>query len=105
MSDAAARPGRRRLEAVIHGRVQGVGFRFHAAREAARHGIVGWVANESSGTVRAIGEGSESALRAWLEALREGPAGAAVARVDEHWGLAGDDFRDFQIRSRWHAGD
>ena len=105
MSDALVSADRRRLEAVVHGRVQGVGFRFHAAREAARHGIVGWVANESGGTVRAMGEGSESALRAWLEALREGPAGAVVTGVDEHWGPAGDAFHDFQIRSRGHAGD
>ena len=104
MTDPSA-SGRRRLEAVVHGRVQGVGFRFHAARAAARHGIVGWVANESRGTVRAVGEGEEPALTAWLVELRDGPRGGRVDRVDEHWTAAGDAFREFEIRSRSHAGD
>jgi acylphosphatase len=105
MTEPSAGHGRRRLEAVVHGRVQGVGFRFHVARAAARHGIVGWVANESQGTVRAVGEGDEPALRAWLEALREGPSGAWVDDVEEHWAAAGDAFRAFEIRSGSHPGD
>ena len=95
----------RRLEAVVHGRVQGVGFRFHAARAAARHGILGWVANERDGTVRAVGEGPEPAVRAWLDELRRGPADAWVDRVDERWSVATHAFSDFEVRSGWHAGD
>lgn len=100
-----AEPALRRLEAVVHGRVQGVGFRYHAARAAHRHGIVGWVANESAGTVRAIGEGSEAALAAWLAELRSGPAGGRVERVDERWSDATDSFSDFEVRTGWHRGD
>ncbi len=96
---------RRRLEAVVHGRVQGVGYRYHAARAAARHGIAGWVANESGGTVRAIGEGSEADLAAWLAELRSGPAGGHVERVDEHWSAATGTTDDFEVRTGWHRGD
>ncbi|HLX35907.1 MAG TPA: acylphosphatase [Candidatus Limnocylindrales bacterium] len=95
----------RRLEAVVHGRVQGVGFRYHAAREAARHGIDGWVANEPDGTVRVVGEGDEPSLRAWLLALRDGPSGASVSRVDETWSDAVGAFTGFEVRSGWHRGD
>jgi acylphosphatase len=94
-----------RLDAVIHGDVQGVGFRFHAMRAAARHGIVGWVANEGGGTVRVVGEGSPAALAAWLEELRAGPPGAHVGRVDAQWSPAAGGFDGFSVRSGSHAGD
>jgi acylphosphatase len=96
---------RRRLEALVHGRVQGVGFRFHAARTAARLGITGWVANEPGGGVRALGEGSDADLRRWLAELRSGPTGASVSRVDEQWSAASGTFDDFEIRSGSHSGD
>ncbi len=102
---SASRPDPARLEAVIHGYVQGVGFRFHAARAAARHGIVGWVANEARGTVHAVGEGSAVALAAWLEELRSGPSGAHVSRVEEQWSAATNSFAAFSVRSGSHPGD
>ena len=98
-------PDSQRLEAVVHGYVQGVGFRFHAARAAARHGIVGWVANEARGTVHAVGEGSAAGLAAWLEELRAGPPGAHVSRVDEQWTAATGGFDTFSVRSGSHSGD
>lgn len=101
----AAAEDQRRLEAFVHGSVQGVGFRFHAARAAARHGIVGWVANEAGGTVHAVGEGPAAALTAWLEELRAGPAGAHVRRVDEQWSTATGAFDRFAVRSGSHPGD
>ena len=95
----------RRLEVLVHGRVQGVGYRLFAARAAERHGIDGWVANQAGGTVRAVGEGEEAELRSWLEELRRGPAGGLVSRVDEQWSPAAGGFASFEIRSGWHAGD
>lgn len=95
----------RRLEAEVHGYVQGVGYRFHVARAAARHGIDGWVANEGGGTVRAVGEGSATALTAWLDELRVGPPGAHVRRVDERWSAATGGFDGFSVRSGSHPGD
>jgi acylphosphatase len=94
-----------RLEAVVHGRVQGVGFRYFVIRQATRLGLTGWVANEPSGRVRCVAEGPRDGLDALLTALREGPPGAWVGRVDVTWAEASGSFRDFDVRSGWHAGD
>src|SRR3712207_5822678 len=70
-----------RLEAVVHGRVQGVGFRLHVVRAAAPLGLEGWVANQDDGTVRCVAEGPRDRLEALLGVLRTGPPGARVERV------------------------
>ena len=94
-----------RLEAVVHGRVQGVGFRFFVVRHADRLGLTGWVANEPSGRVRCVAEGPCDALESLLADLRDGPPGAWVERVDATWSTATGAFADFDVRSGWHAGD
>ncbi|MFI2102426.1 acylphosphatase [Isoptericola sp. NPDC019693] len=71
---------RRRVR--VHGRVQGVGFRW-ATREAARRaGVGGVVRNLPDGTVEAEVEGSPDAVDAMLAFLRQGPLGAHVTAVD-----------------------
>jgi acylphosphatase len=94
-----------RLEAVVRGRVQGVGFRWFVVKEAGRLGLGGWVANEADGTVRCVAEGSKPALDAFLEALREGPRGAVVGSVTEQWLPATSRFEGFGVRSSGHRGD
>ncbi len=70
-----------RLEAVVRGRVQGVGFRYYVVREARRLGLGGWVANERDGSVRAVAEGSGPELDRIEHLLRTGPPGAIVEGV------------------------
>jgi len=94
-----------RVEAVVHGRVQGVGFRFFVVREATRLGLTGWVANEASSRVRCVAEGTRAALEELLGDLRDGPRGARVERVDVAWSEASGDFSGFDVRSGWHSGD
>ena len=97
--------GQQRLEAVVHGRVQGVGFRLFVLGAARALDLAGWVANESSGRVRVVAEGPAGALRRLVEQLREGPPGASVDRLDEDWGQSTGGFTRFDIRSGWHGGD
>ena len=95
----------RRLEAVVRGRVQGVGYRMFAFDAARALGLVGWVANEGAGTVRVVAEGGEPRLLDLLRALREGPAAARVDAVEERWLAATGGFDHFSVRSGWHGGD
>lgn len=64
----------------IGGRVQGVGFRYYALRQAREIGVGGWVRNLPDGRVEAYVEGSEPAVRRFAAALRQGPP---LSRVDE----------------------
>ena len=71
---------RRRL--LVHGRVQGVGFRYSVARAAQTRGLAGWVANRPDGTVEAAFEGEPEAVDALVRFCREGPRGAVVDDVE-----------------------
>lgn len=89
----------------MHGRVQGVGFRMYVAGVARRLGVTGWVANDPNGRVRCVAEGPADQLELLLDALRAGPPGAFVERVDASWPPATGGFGRFEIRSGWHPGD
>lgn len=94
-----------RLDAVVHGRVQGVGFRMFVVGAARDLGLTGWVANESSGRVRCVAEGERAGVERLLEGLRAGPVGALVERVEVSWTLPTAEFTRFEVRSGWHSGD
>ena len=67
----------------IHGKVQGVGYRFFATRVARRLGLKGWIGNNRDGSVEAMVEGEKSAIDEWIEELKEGPRYAEVTRIDQ----------------------
>jgi len=61
--------GAERLRAVVHGRVQGVGFRWSVGRELSRLGLRGAAENRADGTVVVTAEGTAvglDGLVAWL---------------------------------------
>lgn len=66
----------------IVGRVQGVGFRWWTRRTAAELGLDGWVRNEMDGSVVVHASGAPEALARLETALRSGPGGARVDRLE-----------------------
>ena len=81
---------------VVAGRVQGVGYRFHARDAAAREGLGGFVRNLSDGRVEVEAEGERDAMLRFERALRQGPPAGrvdAVAVTDLTPGTAGPPFR------------
>ena len=80
--------GRCRLErmirkrVIVHGRVQGVGFRWSAQAEAERLGVAGYARNLPDGTVQAELEGPEDSVQRMLDWLHHGPRHARVESLD-----------------------
>jgi acylphosphatase len=104
-SSASAPADRARLEAVVSGVVQGVGFRSFVVTAATRLRLVGWVANLPDGRVQCVAEGPRADLEALAEALHDGPAGALVSNLSLTWMPPLEGFQGFAIRSAGHRGD
>jgi acylphosphatase len=85
-----------RLTAIVHGDVQGVGFRMFVWREAVRLGLRGYVRNLPDGTVEVVAEGPRPLLEQLLAALRRGPRAAEVTSVDVTWSPAIGAFTNFR---------
>ena len=86
-----------RRRVVVHGYVQGVGFRYSVRERARRRGLSGWVINRHDGSVEAVFEGDEDAVEALVTFMREGPRGADVewAEVDRE---EPESLRGFDVR-------
>jgi acylphosphatase len=71
-----------RRRVVVHGRVQGVGFRESTRRRAETAGVRGWVRNRPDGTVEAVFEGRPEDVDLLVAYCRVGPPEARVVRVE-----------------------
>lgn len=67
----------------VSGWVQGVAYRAHTRRKARELGISGYARNLDDGRVEVLACGTEAAVTALREWLREGPPQARVSGV--HW--------------------
>jgi len=70
------------IRAVVHGDVQGVGFRDATVRRARELLVTGWVRNDESGIVEVHAEGDSGAVAELVEFLHRGPRLARVAGVE-----------------------
>jgi acylphosphatase len=68
---------------LVHGRVQGVGYRAFVEREALTRGLQGWVRNRRDGTVEAVLAGEPATVAGMVEACRRGPFAARVEQIDQ----------------------
>ncbi len=82
---------------VVHGRVQGVGFRYYVQHIGSRLGLTGNVRNCDDGTVEIIAEGNPKRLLDFIQEVRKGPPLARVQRVDVNDIPAEGNFSTFQI--------
>ena len=84
---------------LVSGRVQGVGFRYSAYREARTLGLCGWVRNKANGDVEVLAQGKQEKLDLFLAWLRKGPPGARVDSVQAKPLTLNKNYRDFTIES------
>ena len=85
------------IHAVIHGHVQGVGYRTFVLRRAREHGVHGEVRNPADGSVEVVAEGDPERLEAFLTEVREGPMNARVEHVDVRQNEGASRYRGFAI--------
>jgi len=76
---------KRRMVALISGKVQGVGYRAFVRRKAQELGLTGYAENLPDGRVEVVAEGEEEDLKLLLHFLKRGPRLAEVTAVDASW--------------------
>jgi acylphosphatase len=81
----------------IYGRVQRIGFRYHALKTARSLGLTGFVCNKDDGSVYAEAEGEEAFVMQFIDWCRIGPSMAIVEEVRTEAGEF-EGFETFEIR-------
>jgi acylphosphatase len=89
---------RKRIRAVVTGRVQGVFFRAHTAEKGRNLNLSGWVRNLADGSVETVAQGEAESLLAFSQWLHHGPPAASVTSVEIQEEPPGQEFPGFIIR-------
>ncbi|MGW0521012.1 acylphosphatase [Crossiella sp. NPDC003009] len=87
-----------RLTAWVHGRVQGVGFRWSTRAKALELGLVGWARNARDGRVEVVAEGARELCGELLRYLQSGDTPGQVTTVVEQWAGAKGGLTGFTER-------
>lgn len=84
------------MHAIVHGYVQGVGFRATTLQHATKLGLSGTVKNLADGTVEIFAQGSRERLDQLLENLKAQRHGE-VENVEVKHYRSKASFKDFQV--------
>lgn len=87
-----------RLTAWVHGRVQGVGFRWWTRSRALELGLTGFAANKPDGRVQVVAQGSRDACERLLDLLQGDTTPGSVTTVVADWSDAGEPITGFRER-------
>lgn len=89
----------RKIRVLVHGVVQGVGFRYFTRQEATRLHLTGRATNQADGSVEVIACGDSRLIERLIIWLHQGPPSAHVDRIDVADlaidGTETDDFRAY----------
>lgn len=86
-----------RLEVLVRGRVQGVGFRAWTRAVARELGLHGSARNLRDGSVAVVAEGARAACEELLDALSGPQAPGGVTDVVHSWGEPGGEPAGFRV--------
>ncbi len=81
----------------VSGRVQGVGYRYYALRNAEYLGLTGYVRNHSGGSVELRIEGEKEVIERFKEILKQGPRFSSVESVDLKFDEYQAKYNDFSV--------
>lgn len=86
------------LHATVHGRVQGVGFRYFVVEKALSMGLRGYARNTDDGSVEVLAQGPRPALEKLLALVQRGPTAAHVDEVEVGWRTLSTHLSGFHVR-------
>jgi acylphosphatase len=87
-----------RLTAWVHGRVQGVGFRWWTRCRALELGLTGYAANQADGRVLVVAQGPREAAEKLLRLLEGGDTPGRADNVVADWSQPQEQFSGFVER-------
>ena len=87
-----------KLSAWVHGRVQGVGFRWWTRARALELGLTGFAANKPDGRVHVVAQGARGSCERLLDLLQGGGTPGHVDAVVADWSDAGEPLEGFAER-------
>lgn len=87
-----------RLTALVHGYVQGVGFRWWTRSRALELGLTGYASNRPDGRVQVVAQGSREKCQRLLDLLQSGDTPGAVDTVVADWSEATMPINGFSAR-------
>jgi len=79
------------LNIQVFGKVQAVGFRYHAQQKAEELGLYGFAKNEYDGSVYLEVEGEEKMLEKFVQWCKKGPNHSEISSLE----INKDDFKNF----------
>ena len=86
------------VKLIIRGKVQGVGFRYHAAHQAAKFDIKGYVKNLADGSIEIVGQTAmKSKLDLFIRECRRGPLLSKILKIEQEEIPVSKDYDDFEI--------
>ena len=86
-----------RFECIVHGRVQGIGYRAFAFKEASKLKVNGYTKNLMDETVKVVAEAPKEILKEFLKKLEKGPSLGRVEKVKVDWSESISEFQEFSI--------
>ncbi|MFH1399276.1 MAG: acylphosphatase [Candidatus Woesearchaeota archaeon] len=87
----------KRVKLVVHGRVQGVGYRDFVRITAQKLNIAGYVKNLVNRTAEIVAEGEESKLKVFVRECKRGSLMSRIEGVDESYEEPTGEFEYFLI--------
>lgn len=87
-----------RVQMIVSGFVQGVGFRYHCQRIALTLHLSGYAQNLWDGKVKVIAEGDRQKLLTFVEQVKKGPRMAQISHAETLWEPHEGVFKGFEVR-------
>ncbi|KAJ5089952.1 hypothetical protein N7532_008636 [Penicillium argentinense] len=73
----------KRIAFLVHGTVQGVGYRDFTQKAATSHDLKGWCRNTTCGRVEGEVQGDEETIKKLFQQLNKGPRMAHVVKLEK----------------------